>query len=169
MGADPRIAVVFTQLGLGGAERQHFLLLRRLAERNHPWRPALVACLSEDLDPYGPALEALGYRLVVLPRRGSFDLGRLARLRRLLRAEGIDLCHAVHLLASGYCWLAARGGGPVVLPTIRGGVTGRGRLRRFLYAVAFTRSPLILANSERGREALERAWGVRPGTRRWSS
>ncbi len=66
--------------------------------------------------------------------------------------------------ASGCCWRAARGGGPVVLPTIRGGVTGRGRLRRFLYAVAFTRSPLILANSERGREALERAWGVRPGT-----
>ncbi len=164
MGADPRTAMVFTQLGLGGAERQHFLLLRRLAERGHPWRPAVVACLSEDLEPYGPALEELGYRLVVLPRRGSFDLGRLLRLRRLFREERIDLCHAVHLLASGYCWLAARGGGPLVLPTIRGGVTGRGRLRRLLYALAFTRSPVILANSERGREVLEAAYGVPPGT-----
>ncbi len=156
--------MVFTQLGLGGAERQHFLLLRRLAERNHPWRPVVVACLSEDLDPYGPALEKLGYRLRVLPRRGSFDLGRLLRLRRLFRQEHVHLCHAVHLLASGYCWLAARGGGPLVLPTIRGGVSGRGRLRRLLYALAFSRSPVVLANSDRGREVLEQAWGVPAGT-----
>ncbi len=163
MAAEPRIAVVFTQLGLGGAERQHFLLLRRLAERRHPWRPVLVACLSEDLDPYGPALRDLGYPLRVLPRARSFDLRRLLHLRRLFREERIDLCHAVHLLASGYCWLAARGGGPPVLPTVRGGVTGRGRLRRLLYALAFSRSPVILANSDRGREAVETAWGIPPG------
>jgi glycosyltransferase involved in cell wall biosynthesis len=152
-GATPRVAAVLTQLGFGGAERQTVALLRRLAGTD--WAPALVVCLSEDLEPYGPELEALGYRLDVLPRRGSFDLLRLLRLRRLLRRERIELVHAVHLLASGYCALATRWGrGPRLLPTVRGTVVRPGPLRRAIYRRMFRRCPRTLVNSQRGARFL---------------
>ena len=49
----PRVAVVVTQLGQGGAERQTVELLRALA--GTPRRPALVVCLSDDLEPHAAA------------------------------------------------------------------------------------------------------------------
>jgi glycosyltransferase involved in cell wall biosynthesis len=149
----PRVAVVLTQLGYGGAERQTVELLRRIVDSS--WRPRLVACLSEHLQPYGPELEALGYRLEVFPRTGSFDAGRLWRLRRLLRGEGIGLVHAVHLLASGYAALATGfGRRPPMLPTVRGARPVRGRLRRAVYRRMIRRSPITLVNSESGRRVL---------------
>jgi len=155
----PRVAVVLTQLGYGGAERQAVELLRALAAR--PERPSLVVCLSDDLVPYGKVVRELGYRLEVLPRRGSFDLARLRRLRRLLRDEAIDLVHAVHLLASSYAWLAARPGGvPAVLPSVRGAVAGPGAVRSWLYRRMFRSCPYALVNSRRGARFMEESLGV---------
>ncbi|UCF67083.1 MAG: hypothetical protein JSV80_15070 [Acidobacteriota bacterium] len=68
-----RVAIVVSQLGYGGAERQTALLLERLVD--HPLRPALVCCLSDQLEPYGSQLESLGYRVVPLARSRSLDLG----------------------------------------------------------------------------------------------
>jgi glycosyltransferase involved in cell wall biosynthesis len=151
--------VVLTQLGYGGAERQTVELLRRLA--GGPWQPELVVCLSEDLEPHGPLLREMGYRLEVLPRRGSFDPARVWRLRALLARERIDLVHAVHLLASGYVALATRfGRKPPMLPTVRGARRVRGALRRAVYRRMIRRSPVTLVNSEQGKRILAADLGV---------
>lgn len=151
--AHPRVAVVLTQLGYGGAERQTAELLRRLV--GSAWEPALVICLSEHLEPYGPELCRLGYRLEVLPRSGSFDAARLWRLRRLLVRERIGLVHAVHLLASGYVALATGFGRRVpMLPTIRGARRAKGRLRRAVYRRMLRRCPVTLVNSQSGRRTV---------------
>lgn len=158
----PRIAVVVSQLGFGGAEFQTTALLAAL--RGRPEQPCLVVCLSRDLEPYGPRVIEQGYRLEVVPRGGSFDLARLARLRRLFRSEQIELVHAVHLLASGYAWLAAwPGRQPLVLPTVRGAEAGPGTLRRLVYRRMFRACPRALVNSSRGARFMEEVLGVPPG------
>ncbi len=155
----PRIAVTLTQLGYGGAERQTYELLRRLAGR--PWAPRVVICLSEQLEPYGPRIEALGYPLRVIPRRSSFDLGRLRRLGAELRAERIELVHAVHLLASGYTWLARRAiAGRCMLPTVRGTVVHPGRLKSWTYRRMLRGCPVTLVNSRRGAAFLSARFGA---------
>jgi glycosyltransferase involved in cell wall biosynthesis len=155
----PRIAVVLTQLGFGGAERQTVELLRRLVD--DPWRPSLVVCLSEHLEPYGPVLCELGYRVEVLPRRSSFDAARLWRLRRLLERERTSLVYPVHLLASGYVALATGFGRRLpMLPTVRGARPVRGALRRVVYRRMIRRSPVTLVNSQRGKQVLVADLGV---------
>ncbi|MBP7148538.1 MAG: glycosyltransferase [Acidobacteria bacterium] len=151
-----RVAVVLTQLGYGGAERQTFLLLEAL--RGGPWEPATVVCMSDHLAPYGPALERLGYALEVLPRRSSFDVARFVALRRLLRGRGVRLVHAVHLLASGYAWTAR--GRAVVLPSFRGALAGSGRLRFAVYRRMLRKSPKTLVNSRRGAKFLVDTFGA---------
>ena len=103
----PRVGVVVTQFGYGGAEKQTFELLRML--KGTSWQPVGVYCLSNQVDPYGSALRALGYRLVVIPRQFSYDPLRLLMLRRALDRDGVTMVHGVHLLASAYAWLATRG------------------------------------------------------------
>jgi glycosyltransferase involved in cell wall biosynthesis len=155
----PRVAVVVSQLGFGGAERQTAALLTAL--RGRPEEPRLVVCLSADLEPHGPRLVELGYRLEVLEREGSFDLSRLLRLRRLFRGERIDLVHAVHLLASGYAFLAAwPARRPVVLPSVRGAEAGPGALRRLVYRRMFRACPRALVNSSRGARFMQEVLGA---------
>lgn len=159
----PRIAVVLTQLGYGGAEKQMVEVLRRVVGGD--LEPCLVVCLSEHLEPYGPVLRELGYRIDVLSRTGSFDVGRLLRLRALLRAERIDLVHGVHLLASGYCALATGfGRRPRLVPTVRGARPVKGWLRRVVYRRMIARCPFTLVNSQRGLEVICADLGV-PGER----
>jgi glycosyltransferase involved in cell wall biosynthesis len=161
-GSIPRIAVVVSQLGAGGAERQTVELLRGL--RDSPWRPQLVVCLSRDLHPFQEDIRGFGYTIEVLPRAGSYDPGRLRRLRGLLRRHRIGIVHAVHLLASGYAFLATRGPGmPAVLPTIRGTVIDPGPLRGLIYRWMFHSCPRALANSHRGAAFVERRFAVPPG------
>lgn len=158
-GRAPRVAVVLTQLGMGGAERQTFELLRVL--RGTPREPVLVVCMSDDLAPYGPALEEIGYAIHVLPRRSSFDLGRLRRLRRLLREHRIDVVHAVHLLASAYAHLATGGGRhPRVLPTVRGTVVRPDLVKGWIFRRMFARAPRTLVNSHRGAAFVVRNFGA---------
>ena len=149
----PRVAVVLTQLGLGGAELQTIELLKRL--KGSTWEPVVVICLSEDLEPYGRVVEDLGYRLEVMDRRGSFDLPRLLSLRNLLGAYRITLVHAVHLLAAGYSWIACSLGRKVsVLPTFRSSNIDHGLLRRFVYKRMLAGSPFTLVNSHCGARIL---------------
>lgn len=155
----PRVAVVVSQLGYGGAERQTAELLRALA--GTPAAPSLVISLSADLLPYGPQIEACGYRLEVFPRRRSFDLARLLRLSRLLHSEKIEVVHAVHLLASAYCFLAIWPRRvPRLLPCMRGGVAGPGALRHWTYRRMFRASRAILVNSGQGAQTLVETLGA---------
>ena len=47
----PRVAIVVSQLGYGGAERQMLGLLKEL--RGTPWEPRRIICLSENVAPLG--------------------------------------------------------------------------------------------------------------------
>lgn len=156
-----RLAVVLSQLGLGGAERQTLLLLRKLAGSARA--PCLVLCLSEHVNPYGEEIRALGYPLAVCPRRSSFDIGRLRWLRHTFAREKIDLVHAVHLLASGYCWLARRGiRGQRLLPTVRGAVVHPIWFKRLIYRRMLRVCPTTLVNSQRGATFVTRHFGAPP-------
>lgn len=160
-GVLPRVGVVVTQLGYGGAERQTFELLRLL--KGTPWQPVAVYCLSADLEPYGPALQDLGYRVQVLPRWSSFDPGRLLALRRGLRRDRVTVVHAVHLLASAYAWLSTRGFRQVsILPTMRATEVQPGPLRAALYRRMFASVPHALANSFSGASFLIERFGAAP-------
>ena len=157
----PRVAIVFSQLGYGGSERQTLELLERL--KGSDWQPSLVVCLSDELQPYGPAIKSLGYPLVVLPRRSNFDMRRLRRLRTSLRRERVDLVHAVGLMASAYSWFAAAHGWrlrPRVLPTMRSGVLPSSRMRRLLYAFVLRRASATLVNSYSGATLLRSKLGL---------
>lgn len=156
------VCVVVTQLGRGGAETQTVELLRLLTES--PWRPVRVVCLSSDLVPHGDAIQTLGYPLEVLERGGSFDVGRLARLRWLLLRDRIDLVHAVHLLASGYSFLSTRAArGPAVLPSVRGTVVEPGAIRSAVYRWMFRSCRRALVNSHRGAAFAQAKFRVPPG------
>ncbi|RMG48969.1 MAG: hypothetical protein D6718_00640, partial [Acidobacteria bacterium] len=156
-----RVGIVVSQLGYGGAERQTALLLERLAES--PWRPDIVCCLSEAVEPYGPLLQRLGYPLAVLPRRRSFELGRLLALRRLIRRERLTLVHAVHLLASGYAFLATRAcRGVRLLPSARGTVVWPARVKRVIYRAMFRSCPRTLVNSSAGARFLVERYAAPP-------
>ncbi len=154
----PRIGVVVSQLGFGGAERQTVTLLEELAQ--DPLRPVFVACLSTDLEPFGAAIRALGYELVVLPRKGSFDASRLLRLRALLRSRGIDVVHAVHLLASAYVYWATRGLRIAMLPSVRGTVVQPGPAKAWTFRRMFRAAPKTLVNSRRGADFIVRHLGA---------
>jgi len=160
-GRPPRVAVVLTQLSFGGAEKQTFELLRLL--RGTPWEPVLVITLSTIVEPYGPRIRDLGYRLEVLPRSSSLDVRRLTRTAHLLRREKIDLVHAVHLLASGYSWLACVGSRSRVLPTVRGTVVRPAWVKRVVYRSMFRGSRVTLVNSHRGAEFICRYFSAPSG------
>jgi glycosyltransferase involved in cell wall biosynthesis len=144
----PRVAVVVSQLGYGGAEQQTIELLRAL--RGTGWAPKRVICLSEHVLPHGTTVRELGYPLTVLKRGGAFDLVRCLNLRRQLRRDGIGLVHAVNWLAAGYALVAAPRGVAVV-SSIRNSRVPVGRARGLLLRSLLRRSRAVLVNSERGR------------------
>jgi len=157
----PRVGIVVTQLGYGGAEKQTYEMVRRLKETS--WAPVAIYCLSGQLEPYKTAIEQEGYRVHVLDRASSFDPIRLLQLRQQLKRDGITIVHAVHLLASAYAWIATRGlPDVVVLPTMRGTVVRPGRLRTAVYRRMLASSPRILANSHSGSEFLIRNFCADP-------
>ncbi len=109
-GRPPRVVVVVSHLGLGGAERQTIELLRQL--RDTEWAPVRVVCLSGRSRPYGETVRALGYPLSILARAGGFDVGRWLALRRLFRRERAGVVHAVNWFATGYSSPRTIQGGP---------------------------------------------------------
>jgi glycosyltransferase involved in cell wall biosynthesis len=154
------IAVVVSQLGYGGAERQTVELLKALATST--LRPRLVVSLSAELRPYGAVLQKMGYSVEVVPRHANYDVTRVLRLRRLLLHHEIKLVHAVHLLASGYTWLASRlcSSRWKLLPTFRGATSSDGGLKRAIYSRMLLDSSVVLVNSHCGAEYLSRRFGV---------
>ncbi len=144
-----RIGLVIGQLTYGGAESQVYELARRLAERHH----VVVYCLSGATTPYGDRLSDAGVRVRVLPSRGRFDVGRVARLARWLRRDEIEIAHAFLFIASAYAYLATR-----FTPRVRLVASARNcklephPLRRAVMRRAFRLADAVLCNS---REAAD--------------
>jgi len=156
---DCRIAVLLGQLGYGGAEHQTFSLLREL--KGTGYEPSLVISLSDSVEPYGPLIEELGYRVEVLPRRSGWEVKRLVGLSRLLRRERIGLVHALNLAPATYAWLASIKDIAIrVLPVIRGGTVTAACLRRRIYQAMLSSTPRILANSSSGARFVADFFGI---------
>jgi glycosyltransferase involved in cell wall biosynthesis len=84
----PKVCQVLHSLHTGGAEVLACRLARRLSGRFD----FLFACLDEK-GSLGEEMEAEGFPVHVLGRRGGVDAGCIFRLGRLLRREGVDLVH----------------------------------------------------------------------------
>jgi glycosyltransferase involved in cell wall biosynthesis len=153
----PRVVVVVSELGFGGAERQTLDLLGQL--RGTPWAPVAVVCLSANASRHGAAVEALGYPLAIVPRVSGFDVARIVALRRLLRQHAADVIHAINWFASGYAVLA-RPRGSRVISSIRNSHLPAGALHRFALTRLIGRSDGVLVNSERGQQLVMDACGV---------
>ncbi len=146
-----RVALVIGQLTYGGAESQLYELARGLRDR----REVVVYCLSKRRDPYGGLLEDAGIMQRTLPAMGSFDVSRVAALARLLRRDGIGVCHAFLFIASTYAYLATRLVPGVRLVTSARNCKGETHvLRRSLMRRAFRSADAVVCNSaEVGRYA----------------
>jgi glycosyltransferase involved in cell wall biosynthesis len=153
------VAVVVSQLGFGGAERQTIELLREL--RGTPWAPVRVICLSTNTIPYADAVRDLGYPLSIVPRAGGFDVARGLALHRLLQQDRTDVVHAVNWFASGYSVLA-RPRRARVISSIRNSHLPAGLARRVALPVLIRRSAGVLVNSERGRQLVMETCKVPP-------
>ena len=153
----PRVAIVVSQLGYGGAERQTLGLLKELC--GTPWAPKRIVCLSENVAPLGTAVAELGYPLTVIPRSKGFELRRSILLRRQLVRDGIGVVHAVNWLAAAYSLLAAPRD-TLVIASIRNSRLPATALRRMILLRLLRRSAAILVNSECARQFLLAECGV---------
>jgi glycosyltransferase involved in cell wall biosynthesis len=152
-----RVAVVVSELGFGGAERQTLDLLAQL--RGTPWAPVGVISLSARTGTHADAVQALGYPLSVVPRMTGFDPRRILLLNRLLRRHEADLVHAINWFASGYAVLAKPRGARLI-SSIRNSHLPAGLLRRTVLPRLVRRADGVLVNSERGRRLVLEACGV---------
>ncbi len=98
-----QVGFVTGQLGQGGSERQLTLLAQGLAARGHR---VTVACLSHHGEPYGSYLRDSGIEVMLFPRRGSWDLRRMWRLRRWFRDRQLDAVCAFGDFAVAYTHFA---------------------------------------------------------------
>src|SRR6266446_302057 len=114
MVGDPlhRIAYVIGELDKGGAEYQLYELLRHLDRRRFAPGVFVLAPGGWWVEP----IRALGVPVEELPRRGSADVRRLARLRAALQRFAPHLLHTILWSGNSYGRLAALGLGiPVVI------------------------------------------------------
>ncbi|MFN8419199.1 MAG: glycosyltransferase [Anaerolineae bacterium] len=84
-----KLLYIIGQLRRGGAEQQLYYLLQQLPD------PAIVVSLEKDHpDTYWTEpMRALGHQVVEIPRRGSFDFGRIRVLTALIRREKPSIVH----------------------------------------------------------------------------
>jgi len=118
MVGDPlhRIAYVIGELDKGGAEYQLYELLRHLDRRRFAPGVFVLAPGGWWVEP----IRALGVPVEELPRRGSADVRRLARLRAALQRFAPHLLHTILWSGNSYGRLAALGLGiPVVIAAER--------------------------------------------------
>jgi glycosyltransferase involved in cell wall biosynthesis len=145
---------VIGPLARGGAEQQLFELVTRL-DRNR-FEPQVCSLDSgyEFVEPFRKS----GVPVLELPRRGSWDLSRLAALRRVLLRERPDLVHAFLPAPGRYLGLAClslRKPPPYILSE-RATTSDRSRTDLWIDRRLAPRATLHLANADSVRRALER-------------
>ena len=148
-----RVGMVIGQLSTGGAEGQ----LRVLCEGLDPAvATAVVYCLSETTEPYGPLLERAGIPVRVL---AGGRLGRIRALRAALAADGIDVVHAWLFIANAFAWAATRFGGPPLVTSARNSKRS-GRVLDALNRRAFADSTAIIVNSRQVGDYIAAVYGA---------
>lgn len=148
-----RVGLVIGQLSLGGAEGQ----LRLLCEHfDRVGVQPFVYCLSARSEPYGGLLATAGVPVRVIV--GS-RVGRVLQLRRLLRADRVDVVHAWLFIANAYSW-TARLGRLLPLVTSARNCKRQGRWLDALNRRAFAASAAVIVNSSEVQRYIEREYGA---------
>ena len=139
-----RVAYVIGELTKGGAEYQLHELLRHLDRQ--VFEPRVFALAAGGW--WTGAIRALGVPVEEIPRHGSADVGRLARLRAALRAFAPHVLHTILWPGNSYGRLAAIGLGiPVVVAAERVQVRYR-RLQVLLERALARATDAYLVNCE---------------------
>jgi glycosyltransferase involved in cell wall biosynthesis len=145
-----RILYVTSSLGMGGAERQLYLLLKHVDRA--AWAPTVVSLHAGGV--LAEPMRALGVEVVELPRRRHGDLTRLASLYRLMRRVRPHLVQTFLLADTVYGFAAARAARVPVLVASR----RTDRYDTFPWHVRLANRVLwswasaVITNSERGRQ-----------------
>src|SRR5262245_58265691 len=104
-GGHVSVALVVGTLARVGVARHVVALASALGAGRHHVR---VYVLAEPDAAVAGRLHARGIPLVVLPRRRSYEPGRVLALAQALKRDGIDLVHAILPAGVAYGSLAAR-------------------------------------------------------------
>src|SRR6185369_6244235 len=99
------VALVVGTLAHTGTARHVAGLVRALGAGRHRVR---IYALAEPTEAAANTLAALGIPLAVLPRRRSWEPGRVLALARALRRDGVDLVHTILPAGAAYGTFAAR-------------------------------------------------------------
>jgi len=141
---------VIDELDIGGTEQQILELVRRLPRDRYT---PLVCCFRHGRK--AAEIEALGVRVVHLPKRRTFDPGFLYRLYRLMGLERIDIVHT--FLIGGNLWgrLAALAAGvPVLVASERNVDVWESPVKRAIGRVLAGCTGSVVANAEAVRNYL---------------
>jgi glycosyltransferase involved in cell wall biosynthesis len=106
------VAFIPGQLGLGGAEKQLYLLVKGLVQEG--WRVSTITLNSDKGEDYweGP-LRELGIRIHAISRAMSRS-HRLLEVKRILRQESVDIVHSWSMHTNFYAAAGGRLSGTVV-------------------------------------------------------
>lgn len=155
------VGLVIGHLHYGGAERQLYELAVRLPDQGYE---PVVVTLSEENDPFGPALIEAGIRVESLKRRMHFDPYRILGLRRIFRRTGVRLVHSYLHVGNAYSFAALAGIRTVPLVS---SVRSCGMERHFtLKAIdrfVLKRSRMVIANSRAVSKFVHQEYDISPG------
>lgn len=142
--APARVLLVIDELDIGGTEQQILELVRSLPrERYVP----IVCCFRHGRK--AEEIQALGVRVVHLPKRSRVDLRLVLALFRLMRAERIDIVHTFLIGANLWGRLAAvLAGVPTIVASERNVDIWEEPMKRHLGRLLARVTQRIVANAE---------------------
>jgi glycosyltransferase involved in cell wall biosynthesis len=158
----PRILILGSSIGGGGAERRFGLLLQHLFDGTADGI-ALRACSAPKLNP-GQNFQSLGWQ-------GKLDYGKaILRLRRVLARREHDAVVSLGLYSNVVLWAASRAlrDRPALVMTeitrpytesTRFSSPLAARIRQPLYRISYRGADLVAANSEDGRREIIAHYG----------
>jgi glycosyltransferase involved in cell wall biosynthesis len=151
----PRVLIVISNLGFGGAERQ----VVEFANNADPSELDLQLCSLSTNVPLAAQLRDPA-RLHIIPKRGKYDLRVVLGLARLLREQRIDIVHGYLFDAEIAAALAGRlAGTKAIVGSERSSMYSLSRVKRLAYRLARGCFDRIIANSSAGAQFNRRALG----------
>lgn len=149
------LAFIAGQLGLGGAEKQLYLLVRGLLQAG--WRVSMMTLNPYENDYWENPLRELGVSVVSVPRVPRWH--RMLVIAEQLRGQRVQLVHGWAFHAGPYTNLSGRlAGVPVRLGALRGHPSywPDSCLMRLMVLIGLVGLDGIVANSQAAASALER-------------
>lgn len=152
----PRILIVVSSLGLGGAERQVIQIVNQLGAAGYD----IHLCSLSDHLPLADSLNS-PENLVVIKKKGRFDISTVWQLRSLLKRLEIDVVHGFLFdaeIASRLAgWLA---GTPRVIGSERNSDHNYSRLNLIAYKLTTRFMDLCVPNSRAGQSYNQKTFGL---------